>query len=99
MTNVFLSNSVSNLSLTLVMPPLDPVGDIDGDGMKNGDEVALGLDPLVSNAFSRLPFTEYFETNTVSLGDISENNGCRVLPIPSTSWRQPELTTAVLHLP
>ena len=58
---------------SVVIAMSDP--DSDGDGMSDVDEMQLGLDPFVSNAFSKLPFLERFETDTVHLGDVNGQNG------------------------
>ena len=73
-----LTGSIANLSLVMTTPAVDPGEDSDGDGMSDAGELMLGLDPSTSNSFSRIPFTENFETNTVVLGDISGQNNWHV---------------------
>lgn len=54
--------------------------DSDGDGMSDAVELALGMDPFVSNAFARLPFVENFESNTVQSGELNGQNGWEAVP-------------------
>ncbi|NQU38769.1 MAG: hypothetical protein HQ523_02335 [Lentisphaerae bacterium] len=58
--------------------PLSP--DSDADGMRDADELGYGKDPTTSNTYSRIPFIENFESNTVTLGDINGQNGWESAP-------------------
>lgn len=54
--------------------------DSDNDGMSDGMEVHFGFQPAGSNTYAALPFTENFETNTVSVGDLNGQNGWTASP-------------------
>lgn len=54
--------------------------DTDGDGVSDYLENLYGTDPFTSNAFTRLPFTEYFETNTCALGELDGQHGWLAAP-------------------
>ncbi|MFO7870510.1 MAG: hypothetical protein R6V03_03655 [Kiritimatiellia bacterium] len=58
--------------------PLD--ADSDGDGIDDGDEVFFGNDPASSNTYGTVPFTELFETDTCSAGDIDGQNNWQASP-------------------
>ena len=53
--------------------PLD--ADSDNDNMGDGTEVDNDMSPSTSNTYASLPFVEGFETNTVSTGALSNQNG------------------------
>ena len=53
----------------------DPAdADTDSDGINDGEEVASGASPTNWNLYVLLPFVENFETNTVALGDLANQN-------------------------
>jgi len=58
--------------------PTNP--DSDNDGMQDGLEVYHGQNPASSNSYSALPFTEYFETNTCTVGDLNGQHGWTASP-------------------
>ena len=59
----------------------DPLtDDSDGDGMTDLTEMLNGFDPTVSNVYSRIPFLENFETNTVVIGDLNGQNNWTAAP-------------------
>ena len=58
--------------------PTNP--DTDNDGMNDGNEVYHGANALVSNSYAQLPFTENFETNTVAIGPLHNQNNWLVAP-------------------
>ena len=68
-TSLVLTGNTSGVNITLTDP------DLDGDGMSDAAERAMGLDPYASNDFTRLPFLDRFETNTVHVGDVNGQNG------------------------
>ena len=47
------------------------LADTDEDGITDAAEIAYGRDPLVSDDYASTVFEEYFETNTVSVGDLT----------------------------
>ncbi len=69
-----LNASAENVTIAMTDP------DSDGDGMSDWAEMLLGMDPLVSNNYARLPFLECFETNTTQAGNLSGQNGWLVVP-------------------
>ena len=52
--------------------------DTDGDGIDDGLELAWGFDPLTAEAAGGLSFVERFESDTVTPGDIADQNGWTV---------------------
>ena len=52
--------------------------DSDLDGIGDGAEYRLGSSPAVSNAFSRMPFSDGFELPLVACGDLTGQNGWQV---------------------
>ena len=66
--SIELGSNTGNVFIVLSDP------DTDGDGMTDADESILGMDPLTSNTYARIPFIETFETNTVHVGDINGQN-------------------------
>ncbi len=54
--------------------------DSDGDGLSDWLELYLGADPGVSNAYSRLPFVDHFETDTVQAGPLHGQNNWEAAP-------------------
>ncbi len=69
--NLYLGGNTGSVVIVMADP------DSDGDGMSDVTELALGLNPFSFDIFTRLPFIERFETNTVVLGDINGQNGWR----------------------
>jgi hypothetical protein len=67
--SLVLNGNTGGVNITMTDP------DSDGDGMSDAAERALGLDPDASNDFTRLPFLDRFETNTVHVGDMNGQNG------------------------
>lgn len=63
--------------------PMNP--DTDGDGVNDGLEVHYDADPARSNLYSRLPFLEFFETNTVTLGELNGQHGWQAAPLGRVS--------------
>ena len=54
------------------------LADTDGDGVRDGLEVAWGMDPLSDEGFGRWRFFEPFELPDVVLGELSGQHGWRV---------------------
>ena len=54
--------------------------DTDNDGVGDGIELDNGNDPAISNSYTLLPFIEAFETDTVTTGDISNQNNWVAYP-------------------
>lgn len=54
--------------------------DSDDDGMGDGMEVRYGFDPTNAGTYAGLPFTEAFESGTVSTGPIHNQNDWLALP-------------------
>ncbi len=78
------SDDLSNLDEFLNgTDPNDPDGD--GDGMSDGLEVKLGLNPDTTNTFTTLPFAEGFETNTCQVGALHGQNGWTASPTNAAS--------------
>jgi autotransporter-associated beta strand protein len=73
--SLVLTGNTGSINITMADP------DSDGDGMSDAAERALGLDPYSSNSFTRLPFLEQFETDTVQVGDVNGQNGWIASPI------------------
>ena len=72
---VALTGARAGIDITLSDP------DTDGDGLSDYLETLYGTDPLTSNSFERLPFTEGFETNTCpALGELAGQHGWRAAP-------------------
>ena len=64
--------------LALGTNPLDP--DTDHDGIRDGTEVAWGRNPLSADSYNALPFSEGFETNTTTIGDLNGQHGWDAWP-------------------
>ena len=73
--SLYLGSNTGNVVIVMSDP------DSDGDGMSDADELMLGMDPLTSNTYARLPFIEGFETNTVHVGDINNQNHWLATPL------------------
>lgn len=59
----------------------DPLlADTDHDGMSDAREIFFGKAPCSSNSYSSLPFSELFETGTVSAGDLNGQHGWEASP-------------------
>ena len=54
------------------------LADTDGDGVRDGLELAWGMDPLVDEGFGAWRFLEPFELPDFGLGELSGQHGWRV---------------------
>ena len=76
--NAGIESSISSASSGTIL--LDPNGDIDGDGMKNSDEVAAGTNPLDVNSVLRI--LNFTGGNLLTWSSVSGKT-YRVLATPS----------------